>query len=644
VAVLLPAALTLYLGFGRGGYFLTETGIAAAAVALVLLIHLLTSARPLAGLSRALGVAAGALLLFAGWALLSGVWSDAPGRALPEYDRALLYALALLAAGLLAGSSDRLRWALRLVAAAGVVICAAALAARLLPDAFSVPLGVEPERLSWPLTYWNSLGLLAVVTATFALYLAADEREHVAVRAAGAAALPLLAAVVVLTFSRGAVAAACIALVLLALVARPRLLGPALVATGPPTAVAVVVTYGAEALASADPTGQPAVEQGHELAVVVTLAILGAALLRLCLIPADRWLTSVRMRPRTRRRIAAGMAATALLAFGAAVVVADLPERLDRQLERFAEGVPADEPGAIRDRLMDPGASSRIDHWRVSLDEFAAEPLLGSGGGTYRLAWELRREDTYTVNEGHSLYLETLGEYGVVGLVLLLAALGTLLGAIALRARGRARPGQGALLAAAVAWAVHAGVDWHWEMPAATVWLFALGGVALAGAGGRQRAETGGRGLRLGAAAALLVLAVAPIANVVAQRHFERASRAYGDGRCRDAVDAALDSTAVLPVRAEPYLLLAYCDVKLGDPALGVRAAERAVDRDPDNWQTSYALALVSGAAGLDPRPALAQAIHRNPREPILRVAEQRLDGADSARWSRTARRLPLPR
>ena len=43
---------------------------------------------------------AGALALFVVWTLLSGGWSDAPARALVEFDRALLYLLMLVFIGL----------------------------------------------------------------------------------------------------------------------------------------------------------------------------------------------------------------------------------------------------------------------------------------------------------------------------------------------------------------------------------------------------------------------------------------------------------------------------------------------------------------------------------------------------------------
>ena len=48
-----------------------------------------------------------------------------------------------------------------------------------------------------------------------------------------------------------------------------------------------------------------------------------------------------------------------------------------------------------------------------------------------------------------------------------------------MRARGSRRSIYGALLAAGVVWALHAGVDWDWEMPVVTLGFFAVAGAAL---------------------------------------------------------------------------------------------------------------------------------------------------------------------
>ncbi len=69
-----------------------------------------------------------------------------------------------------------------------------------------------------------------------------------------------------------------------------------------------------------------------------------------------------------------------------------------------------------------------------------------------------------------------------VGALLLVAALLTILWGFAARARGDDRPLYAALLAAGLAWACHAGVDWDWEMPAVTLPAVVLAGVALGAA------------------------------------------------------------------------------------------------------------------------------------------------------------------
>ena len=76
-----------------------------AALCLLLVARVTISEDPFAGWSAALAVMAFALALFAGWTLLSGDWSDAPGRALIEFDRALLYLLMLVFVGLHARAS-----------------------------------------------------------------------------------------------------------------------------------------------------------------------------------------------------------------------------------------------------------------------------------------------------------------------------------------------------------------------------------------------------------------------------------------------------------------------------------------------------------------------------------------------------------
>ena len=97
--VALPGALTVYFGFNAGGFFVGSQGVIALALLLILTLRVTAADDPFAGISAPVAVAAGALALYAVWILVSAAWSDAPSRALLEFDRALLYLTALVLFG-----------------------------------------------------------------------------------------------------------------------------------------------------------------------------------------------------------------------------------------------------------------------------------------------------------------------------------------------------------------------------------------------------------------------------------------------------------------------------------------------------------------------------------------------------------------
>jgi hypothetical protein len=73
VVVAVPA-VTLALAFRAGGFFPAVTGLAAIAVAILLLLRVTLAAHPFAGWTRAAGAAALALASFASWTLASALW------------------------------------------------------------------------------------------------------------------------------------------------------------------------------------------------------------------------------------------------------------------------------------------------------------------------------------------------------------------------------------------------------------------------------------------------------------------------------------------------------------------------------------------------------------------------------------------
>ena len=524
-----------------------------------------------------------------------------------------------------------------------MVVCVAGLVTRVLPDVWPIAPNVANERLSYPVTYWNALGLLAGMGMVLTLHLASSVSERSPVRIVAASAAPLLASALLLTFSRGAILATVAGLVAYAAVGRSRGLRGALLATVPTVAVALVATWDADLLFEVDPTGPAAVGQGEDLALVLAACAAAAAVLRGLSIPLERRLARFAPSPHSTRIVAGMAAALAVGCAATATVALDLPSRASDQFENFVERDVVPDTGDLRERLTSPANSGRIDHWQVALDAFEREPLAGHGAGTYQLRWAQHRPADFVVADGHSLYLEVLGELGVVGLALLLLTLGTILAGLARRARGENRAPHAAAFAVVLAWALHAGIDWDWEMPVVTLAVFALGGAGLALPRGSALLRPPGRGTRVTVGLALLVLAATPVLIAVSQEHLDAAVDAFERGDCAAAIDAALDSTAALGVRPEPFELLGYCDVRLGQPALGVRMIERAVSRDPENWELRYGLALVRGAAGMDPRPAARQALRLNPRSPLARDAVERFRGRDPERWRRAALAARLP-
>jgi len=637
---LLPGALVVALGFQAGGFYPVSWGLLALALAVALALRLTLLERPLAGISGWSGAAVGALALLGVWILVSSTWSDAPGRATVEFVRLLAYGLVLLTCASLAPRKHRLAWGIRGVALAIAAVCIAGLITRLRPDLLSEP-GLRPARLAYPITYWNGMGILAAANAILALHLSASSREPWPVRALAAGLVPIAACTLYLTLSRGAIAAAGVGLVVYLLCGFSRATPGALMAIIPPTVVMLSKVYGAELLVSDDYAGSAGRVEGREVSTVLAITVVAAISLRALALLIDRLMTGVPSLARLPVAARAGLAALAVAVAVVAAIGAGAPAFTQRQVDRFVNGGPVRGPD-IRDRLTEVSSNGRNDNWAAALDAWRDAKLHGTGAGTYQNEWNVRRPDTYQVVDAHSLYLETLAELGAVGLALLLIAIGALLAGLAWRLGADDRPAVAAVLAAAVAWAVHAGVDWDWELTAVSVWMFGLAGLALARRGWTAPGRGPARPLRIVAAIGLLVLALLPGAVWRSQVHLRDAVEAFGRGDCPATIDAALDALGALGVRAEPWELIAYCDVRLGRPSLAVGAIGAAVARDPRNWEYHYALALVRGAARQDPRAAAAEAHRLNRHEPLTADAVRAFRTSRPDQWERRARRLPL--
>jgi O-antigen ligase len=130
------------------------------------------------------------------------------------------------------------------------------------------------------------------------------------------------------------------------------------------------------------------------------------------------------------------------------------------RVERTSGGQPAQ--GATPERLVS-AQSNRYEYWRVAFGEFGEHPLQGGGSGSFRTEWLRKRTIDETVRDAHSLYFETAAELGLVGLAALLLFL------FGIVSMARRSPEAAGAIGALSVYAVHAGLDWDWELPALTL-------------------------------------------------------------------------------------------------------------------------------------------------------------------------------
>jgi O-antigen ligase len=637
--MLLPGALIVFMAFNAGGYFPGTPAVAAIVLTQILLVRIVQARHPFEGFAPVTLVAILALAIYGALTLASALWSHATGRAVIEFDRVWLYLLVLVLFGTVQATAANTRWLVRGLAFGISIVCVAGLVTRVLPNVWHTAPDVSNQRLSYPVTYWNTLGLLAALGIVLAFHLTCSLAERRFVRVLAAGVLPLLAATLFFTFSRGAMAAGAVGLVVYVLVGRPRALLSGALAAVPAMAALVVVAYHANLLDTLDPTTPAAVSQGHHVALLAAICVVVSVGLRLLFaLTLDQRLQRAtggpRMAPALRR--AAIAAATTVALVGALALGA--PHAIAHDWNRFIGGASTSASnGDLRQRLTDPSNDGRTELWRVALDGYSSSPAKGSGAGMYQTLWDRHRPRfAYTVNT-HSLYLQTMAELGLPGLLLLLTVVGTVLVVLARRARGPSRSLYGVLLAAAVVWALHAGVDWDWEMPVVTFGFFAAAGLALSarrpGASGWVPSQNGRWVL------ALLCLATValPVSIVGSQSRLGSAEHALYASNCAAAEPAALSSIGWLDLRPEPYEVVGFCDIQRGLPRLGVAAMHQAIAHDPGSWETYYALAIAQASAGIDPRRSVERALQMNPLEPLTREAARELHGSDPTSWVRRA-------
>ena len=187
-------------------------------------------------------------------------------------------------------------------------------------------------------------------------------------------------------------------------------------------------------------------------------------------------------------------------------------ERVDRRVLALVAAI----AGVVAAAVAVVGGGSlvhnRLRYWEVAWADYLDHPLLGSGAGTFGDYWLRHGPGPDFSRTAHSLYVQSLGELGPLGLLLALTVV-----AVPLLAVRRREPLVAVAAAPYVASIVHTGIDWDWEMPVVTLaGLFCGAAVLVATRPPDVRPLT--RRERLALAVAVLALAAFALISAVGGR------------------------------------------------------------------------------------------------------------------------------
>ena len=549
--------------------------------------------------------------------LLSARWAGSADQAMVDGNRWLVLAVTLGLALVLLRSARRDAIATGGLALGVLAVAAITLVRMLGSNGSDVFLG---GRLHEPLGYINAEATVFLMGVW--LCFAIVERREAWAAGAGMAGSMLLAALTLLSQSRGVAIAAIVSAVAVVVVLPGRqrriyalivLVAGLAAAQGPLLGVADAQVTGGLTDGVVRGAARAAL-----LASLVTGLVWGIGVL-----VNDRLLNgAVRARVARVGRIvliggAAGLVVLAVAASGRISATLDTQWAVFTQVgEPTGSIVPAAQTGS---RLVS-GSGNRYDYWRVAWEAFKDDPVKGLGAGNFDEAWFASRSVFEDVRQPHSIELQAISDLGAPGGVLLLLFVAGMGWGI-VRIRRVAVPGTapGGLAVAAVgvtmAWLVHTSVDWQHLIPGVTAIALLMLGVLV-----RHRGD------------------IEPAVSRVEIRPV-RIALAVGVGLLVAISGATLTRQGLADhYRTEAFRLVAT------EPERAIREADRSLRLNDEAVRSYYAKA--AALARLDRGDAatnvLLAATKREPRESVTwallgDLATRRGLDEDARRYYRTA-------
>jgi tetratricopeptide (TPR) repeat protein len=428
------------------------------------------------------------------------------------------------------------------------------------------------------------------------------------------APLPVIAVVIYLASSRTGAATAVAGVAAFVVLAENRWRAAAAAAVGVAGAVGAVAYVARQHQFVDGPLEtSTAAAQGHRVAFAVAAAAACVAVVYA--------LAAKHVRTSTPR-VAGWIVAVVLIVAVAGAAMAAHPVA---RWHSFTEPPPvAANEAYIKSHFLSANGNWRWQYWTASAHEFERHPWGGGGAASFEAWWAERGTTVGFVRNAHSLYPEVLGELGIVGLLLLVATLGTGI-AVGVRRALRAPPGErataAAVIAAFAAFAIAAGLDWMWQLTAVSV--IGMATLALSVGPATDTAESRPQSsprLRL----VLAVLAAIPLLGaadlLAASTKVDDSQAAARRGDLAAAVNAARAAKRLEPWASSPYLQLALVQEEDGRLSDAHGSISKAISRDRRDWRLWLVAARIETKLGriVDARVSLHRAIELNPRSPIF--------------------------
>lgn len=634
----LPFIVVVYLGMKSGGFDNLIYGQVGILAWWIVILGVIAGIQPALRVSRAGWVAIALLGGFTTWTMAAMTWSSSSERTMIEIGRVAAYLGIFVLAVLIAGR-DRLRPMLAGVGAGCATIAAVALLSRFEPNWFpenqlANVLPSTESRLAYPLNYWNGLAGLLAIGLPLMVWMSTTSRSVLA-RATAASLVPIMVLTTYYTLSRGGTIAGALGLIALIVLSERRIsLLPVL---GVLAAGSAMLVWAAEQRPSLQSgvVDETAMAQGDRMLLIVVGVgfVVGLSIVGISLAAHRGRLPNAPTVPRRAAAVAVAVAAGVAIA---GFLLGGGPERLNEGWESFKE---PSNPGAQVERLSSASGNGRWQYWSAAIGAFASEPIHGNGPGTFVFYWSEHKDISGFVRDAHSLFAETLAELGVVGLALIGGfVLFALVGGVrrSLVADHGERQALAAATAAALAFAVAAGIDWLWEVavvPVAFLWVVAAilrsddaEPASLRTDAGRRTRSTWLARIAVGGIAVVLAgTAIALIAiPMYGSRAVAESQALFRAGNYAESLSRAEDAADLQPYAASPLIQKAFAHEQLGELAKAAAAARAATEAESTNWETWFVLSREQGLRGKEGAAlvALRRAQDLDPLSSVLNPGE----------------------